>query len=316
MRGVSPPAPVARAYRFVNRPYYLYRPVRLLRRARRRPTPAPREQPRLLETAWGSRLYCFGDSVGDAVERTGTYELVVAEALARLAHAGETAVDAGANVGLFSNLLANLLGDAGRVLAFEPHPDIHQLLVRNIGYWHSAEALGNVDARPQALSSGSGAGELTVWEDFAANRGTASLEPMQRGAARTVQVPTVRLDDVVGGRVGVLKIDVEEHELPALHGAERLLAEGRIRDVVFESHREPPTEVTDYLGAHGYTVLAVRQALSGPLLCAPHDGAWRRTWDPPTLLATCEPARARERFRPRGWRSLRRGLRSQSGVSQ
>src|SRR5205085_8631983 len=198
----SPPALLARAYRFINRPYYLLRPQRALLRLLPRPAPPSGigVQPRLLTTAWGSHVYCFGDSVGDAVKRTGTYELVVAEALARLAERGETGVDAGANVGLFTNVLALAVGARGRVVAFEPHPEIHKLLRRNVELWRRELCLENIDMRAEALSSQTGSGELTVWGDFADNRGTASLEPMQTGAARSVHVPTVRLDEVLAAR--------------------------------------------------------------------------------------------------------------------
>jgi FkbM family methyltransferase len=295
----------ARVYRLLNRPYYVYHPTRIVRRLLRARSSGG-EQPRLLQTAWGSRLWCFGDSIGSAVERTGTYELAVSEALVRLAAHGETAVDAGANVGLFSNLLANAVGGDGRVIAFEPHPEIHAALARNVDYWRGAEALGNVHPRTEALSSLTGASELTVWADFAENRGTASLEPVRSGFGHGVEVPTVRLDEALGDSVGVLKLDVEEHELAALQGAERLLAAHAIRDIVFESHRVPPTAVTELLEGHGYAVLAVRQGLSGPILSAPGEGLWRQMWDPSTLLATCDAERARSLFRARGWRSLRR----------
>jgi hypothetical protein len=98
------------------------------------------------------------------------------------------------------------------------------------------------------------------------------------------------------------------HELQALEGARSLLAEKRIRDIVFEEHEPPPTPVTELLESYGYTVLGIRQGLAGPIVSAPSEAYVRQLWDPPALLATTDPARAKARLKPRGWRCLRPAL--------
>ena len=296
------PSAMLRAYRFVNRPYYWYRPAQIARRMRtREPTDGA---PRLQRMAWGSRLYCWPDPVGRAVARTGVYDLIVSETLARLAEPGETAVDAGANAGVMTNLLAHAVGSSGRVLAFEPHPAIFETLSRNLERWRSVERISVIELRQAAVSSSAGVLPLGIDPGaFAANRGTASLE--EPDPEHSVDVATVRLDEEIAGPVGVLKLDVEMHELAALQGAESLLAGGRIRDIVFEEHEPPPTPVTSMLESHGYTVLSVRQGFAGPILSPPADAFHRKLWDPPALLATMDPERARLRLKRRGWISLR-----------
>ena len=302
----NPSSPISRAYRFVNRPYYWYRPAQIARRLRARGHGDG--LPRLERMAWGSRLYCWPDPLGRAVARTGVYDLIVAETLARLAEPGETAVDAGANVGVMSNLLAHAVGGGGRVVAFEPHPAIFETLRRNVEQWQSVEGINIVELRRAAVSSSAGVQSLAVDPDtFAHNKGTASLEHVN--PEHSTEVATVRLDDELSGPIGVLKLDVEMHELAALEGAEALLAGGLVRDIVFEEHEPPPTAVTALLQAHGYAVLSVRQGLVGPILAPAADAHRRKMWDPPALLATRDPDRARERLRRRGWISLRGRLR-------
>jgi FkbM family methyltransferase len=236
------------------------------------------------------------------------YDLCVAETLARLADPGEIAVDAGANVGLMSNLLAHAVGPGGRVVSFEPHPLILQTLARNVRLWADTEGLEVVDLRGAAVSSTADTLPLAVDPDtFAYNKGTASLQV--GGHADATEVPTVRLDDELSGTVGVLKLDVEMHELQALQGARSLLSEKRIRDIVFEEHEPPPTPVTEMLESFGYTILGVRQGLAGPIASAAGEAYRRQLWDPPALLATADPARAKARLEYKGWRCLRRGLR-------
>ena len=299
------PSRMFRAYRFVNRPYYWYRPAQLARRLRTRPSADG--APRLVRTAWGSRLYCWPDPIGRAVARTGVYDLVVAETLARLADPGETAVDAGANVGLMSNLLAHAVGPSGRVVSFEPHPLIFETLSRNIAQWETVDAIKVIEVRQAAVSASAGVLPLAVDPDtFARNKGTASLEQSDPGESTNVR--TVRLDDEFPDGLGVLKLDVEGHEIAALQGADALLRSGRIRDILFEEHEQPPTPVTILLESRGYTVLGIRQGLAGPIVSPPADAYARQLWDPPALLATMDPDRVRRRFARRGWLCLRGGL--------
>jgi FkbM family methyltransferase len=321
------PSLTRRAYRFVNRPYYWYRPAQLALRLRTASTPrlpaagGPDGAPRLLRTAWGSHLYCWPDPLGNAIARTGIYDLIVAETLGRLADPGETAIDAGANVGVMSNLLAHAVGPAGRVVSFEPHPLIFETLRSNVSRWRAIEGLDTITIRQAAVSSSGGVLPLTVEPDvFAGNKGTASLERSDPGnqsdpgnrsdPANVTDVDTVRLAEELAGPIGVLKLDVEHHELAALRGAEPLLCGGLIRDILFEEHRPPPTPVTELLEAHGYTVLGVRQGTIGPVLSTPADVYEKQLWDPPTLLATLDPARVRRRLGRRGWVCLTTRLRS------
>ncbi len=294
-------APMHRAYRFLNRPYYWFRPGQLVQRLRAS-RPAETE-PHTVRTAWGAEVLCFADPIGSALARTGVYDLIVAETLARLADPGETAVDAGANVGVMSSLLAHAVGPSGRVVSFEPHPLIFETLSANVTRWRLEAELAPVEARALAVSAAAGTAALAIDPaTFAANKGTASLE--HEDPHNSAAVSTVRLDEQLEGEVGVLKLDVEMHELAALEGARAL----SVRDIVFEEHEPPPTPVTGLLEERGYTVLGVRQGLAGPIATDPADAYARRLWDPPALLATRDPERARARLRRRGWFALRPGL--------
>jgi FkbM family methyltransferase len=293
----------ARLYRLANKPYYVYRPRQLARRVRA--WQAQDGDPRLLTTAWGSQLYCWPDPLGHAVARTGVYDLAVAETLARLADAGETALDAGANVGLMSNLLAHAVGPGGRVVAFEPHPAIVATLTTNAERWRTHERFAPVEVRAAAVSSAPGTVMLAVDPAaFARNKGTASLERLGAGEPG-IEVQATRIEDEFDAPIGTLKLDVEGHERSALQGASALLDAGLIRDIVFEEHGRAPTPVTELLESHGYTLFGVVQGMRGPIVCAPAQAYERKLWDPPALLATRDPERARARLRPRGWRCLR-----------
>jgi hypothetical protein len=155
------------------------------------------------------------------------------------------------------------------------------------------------------LSDTDGLMPLTT-DVFDINQGSPTLEPPppDRPATDVRTVRVQRLDEVLDGdaQVGVMKIDVEGHEIHALRGAEAMLSSGRIRDIVFEEREQPPTDVTTLLEEHGYAVFQIGERLRGPSLGqlgAP--GITVMPGDDRNLLATRAPDRAVQRLRVRGW---------------
>src|SRR6185503_17467829 len=73
----------------------------------------------------------------------------------RAAGRAQTVVDVGAYVGFFT-LLAAHANPAARVFAFEPHPAVHQRLLRNVGLNH----VPNVTCVPAAVGDERGTAEL------------------------------------------------------------------------------------------------------------------------------------------------------------
>ena len=73
-------------------------------------------------------------AIGRSIVTTGLFDLAVSELLARLIDPGDIVVDAGANVGYMTVLAATAAGRSGRVLAFEPHPELFAVLCQNAGY--------------------------------------------------------------------------------------------------------------------------------------------------------------------------------------
>jgi FkbM family methyltransferase len=138
---------------------------------------------------------------------------------------GATVVDIGASWGLFSYHLARLVGGAGTVFSYEPHPMNKPVLEKLV------KARPNVRFRPVAVSDLAGSADLQV-PVFGSRHVTAQSSLAhgfdgQRGVrVEKVSVPTVRLDDEIGGRrVGLVKIDVEGHEMSVLRGASVTLGE-------------------------------------------------------------------------------------------
>ena len=136
-----------------------------------------------------------------------------------------TLVDVGANVGEFSAAAARRAGLAC-IHAIEPQPACHDALAR---------ALKDVpESRLHSVAVGRESGSIELL--CTANTRMASvLPPDQQVAAayneedftveNRIEVPMRRIDDLIpeGTPIGLLKMDVQGFEIPAIEGARRTL---------------------------------------------------------------------------------------------
>jgi FkbM family methyltransferase len=274
------------------KPHYIYRPSQLVRRAL-----LPRHMPELLvETPWGCRmLIARSDKIGAGIARMGVHELAVSETIWRLSEADDLALDVGANLGYFSGLFAC---KAREVLAIEPNPLLRPFIGSNIERWDVGEKI-TLDSR--AASNRTGTAILHLPSDHTQNFGIATLGASD--GTESYEVETFCLDDLIAGRhVGLLKIDVEGHEMAALEGASESLANGLIRDIIFEDHQPLPSPVSRMLVSAGFALRGIEETLTRPLLVSDRTP---RGWDAPTYLATRDQERTTRLMRPRGWGCLR-----------
>lgn len=285
----------------MTRPEYLYRPAQLWRRLRRDRFLARGD----VRLAWGLPIEIdMPGYVSTDILNLGIHDRIVPEAICRLLEPGEWAVDVGANVGQNASIMALIAGPRGRVLAFEPHPLLRQILERNVASWRSY-ALAPIDTVPKALSARAGVAHLYEDEHFARNRGSASLEvPPVAVGQHAVVVTTLDASVPRDAALGLAKLDVEGHEQAVLEGAARLLADGRLRDLIFEDLRPHSSLVPGMLETVGYSVFALCAPWHKPCLLPYRVGA-RRGFHTHNYLATRDPGRARARFRHPGWRCLR-----------
>ena len=165
-------------------------------------------------------------------------ELHALEFASRSLH-GTTAtvvIDVGANIGQFALLAAAILKPA-RIHSFEPSRDAFSGLQATI---HAAALDGIIDPQPFALGDCEGEAVLYSSHHGAAIASLYNLHnpPVEFKPECSEAVTVTTLDKFCAENgiqdIGYLKIDVEGHELSVLRGAQRLLAERRIRFVQFE----------------------------------------------------------------------------------
>jgi FkbM family methyltransferase len=186
----------------------------------------------------------------------GTFEPGERAVFAGLVKPGMTVLDIGAHAGLYTLIASTLVGDAGRVVSFEPSPRERGRLLKHLGL----NRRRNVTVEPVAL--GDTDGEATLYVVQGSETGCNSLRPGDVGDAQPVRVPLRRLDDYLASgeirRVDVIKMDVEGAELSVLRGAETLLrTQGPVLLCEIEDARIAPwgyngREIIDLLAGWGY----------------------------------------------------------------
>ena len=147
--------------------------------------------------------------------------------LRRLVRPGMHVVDVGANIGLYSLLLARLVGPGGSVQAFEPEPNLFAILRENC----ESNNATNIVPFQCALGQTSG---VALFHRSAFNSGDNRLGPASVGHD-ALEVRVERFDDLQpGSKPDFVKIDVQGHELAALSGMEDALSSGLNTRVLFE----------------------------------------------------------------------------------
>ena len=152
------------------------------------------------------------DPVVSGALRFGLYENGEVHFFERILRPGQTVVDVGANIGLYTALAARAIGPTGCVIALEPEPETFGFLQQTI----AANGFSNVELHQIAASANPGSARLYRNPD---NRGDSRLydDPLLKDS---VAIETTTLDTLLHSRsVDVLKIDAQGAEGLILAGA-------------------------------------------------------------------------------------------------
>lgn len=197
------------------------------------------------------------DYVGKAAYFVGDLDRKVSALCRRIVRPGDRVMDVGANLGVVSLLLANLVGPGGEVHAFEPNPAVHALFRKSI------DRNGFRQVRTYACALGSRNGESLDLTFPASNAGQGTLGQSRVGEGwKRVTVPVRSLDSLAAevelDRVRLMKIDVEGFEAEVLQGARDWLTRTPPTAILFESNEAGeagrPDVVPALLEGYGYTL--------------------------------------------------------------
>jgi FkbM family methyltransferase len=149
------------------------------------------------------------------------------ELLRKVLFPGAVVVDAGANIGIYSEFLARCVGPTGAVHSFEPSPDNFERLRA------ASRKLPNVRLSQAAVGEQSGNSELYLSDKLNVDHRAYVADGDSR---RTVPIEMVALDDYFepSERVDLIKMDIQGYELHALRGANRVLQDNQDLKLLIE----------------------------------------------------------------------------------
>ncbi|WP_405849185.1 FkbM family methyltransferase [Streptomyces niveus] len=186
--------------------------------------PRLRVRPRqgVVRARFGAR---FAVDTQDLIQRYlymfGVWEPHMTRWLQKRLRPGDTFIDVGANIGYYSVLASQLVGDGGRVVAIEASPVFHQKLQQQV----RLNNCGNVRALNGAVSDERKM--LTFVLASSANMGANSIVPYDGPAESSFEIEALPLPEILTAAeiasVRVIKIDVEGAEGPVVRGLAPML---------------------------------------------------------------------------------------------
>ncbi len=198
-----------------------------------------------------------------------------------------TVVDIGANVGFFTTLSADLVGESGRVIAVESNSEHCRLILRTA----EINQFENIELLPVALA------ERIGWWHFVSQLGSngslAGTSESELVGGWGQIVPMLRGDDLIEGSIDFVKMDVEGAEARVVRGMSGLIEEHR-PVIVTEVSQEMLSRVSacplaDYLNwfeDRNYSVFLTSTTTASPFLTSTTTASPIAFADVKALLAT------------------------------
>jgi FkbM family methyltransferase len=153
---------------------------------------------------------------------------------------GDVVIDVGANIGMYSLLAAELVGEEGKVYSFEPVSATFNALNENLQLNHVSVA----KTHKIALSNGNGSARISIPEsvgrgDFSDAFNSLNLDENGKGGE---VVQTMTLDTFVTEHqidsIDFVKVDIEGAELLFFKGCHDVLSRIRPKYIIFEAYEE------------------------------------------------------------------------------
>lgn len=167
------------------------------------------------------------------------FEILVSLIFHSIVRPGDIVVDGGANAGLHTIPLANLVGADGLVIAVEPIPSVFARLAQQSG-------TRPVELHQAALGDKPGKCTFVINEPNAALSHVKHHRDKLSVDEKEITVECVTLDGLVASRkITFIKLDLEGFDFVALRGASNILSDSRPA-VVFENSRRWAAECYGY----------------------------------------------------------------------
>jgi FkbM family methyltransferase len=134
---------------------------------------------------------------------------------------GWTCLDIGANTFYFAELLARLVGENGKVLAFEPIKRLCEMH-HQIKSFNRGPEIADIEIYNYGLSDSHGDKIIAIWDTNVGGSGIighhVEAVDAEHGNLHTENIKVKRLDEVFTDKIDFIKMDIEGHESWAFEG--------------------------------------------------------------------------------------------------
>lgn len=168
----------------------------------------------------------------------------------RIVKPGMIVLDIGAHVGYYTRLMSQLVGENGKVIAFEPHPRTFEVLHKNTANLKNvtlvqsavAEEEGTAELYDYLMMSASGSlhYDEKLLDIQKANVGDSDVAPriqnefpVEKFTVRTVPIDAL-LSEMNIEAIDFVKMDIEGAEMGALRGMKNLIANSPNINLIME----------------------------------------------------------------------------------
>jgi FkbM family methyltransferase len=143
---------------------------------------------------------------------------------------GDSVIDIGANVGVYTKILSELVSPDGHVYSIEPFPATFEILYYNVRKLR----LDNVEPVNVAVSDSQGIVTMALPYDSSGTethyRASIVTKPVEKGKIETANVQATTIDSRFlseSGAISFIKCDVEGHEPACIKGAAKFLTQSQ-----------------------------------------------------------------------------------------
>ena len=190
-----------------------------------------RLKPEFIESQ-GHKIYLdSNDSLHLSIHKN--WEDLETEIVKKHVSKGDFVLDLGANIGYYTLLFAKIVGDSGRVYAFEPDPVNFALLKKNV----EVNNYNNVVLVQKAVSNKSEKSKLYLCEGNLADHRIYDTH----NGRKSIQIETTKLDDFFNDkniRFDFIKMDIEGAEGGAVQGMRNILKRSKNIKIITEFYPE------------------------------------------------------------------------------
>ncbi len=192
----------------------------------------------------------------------GIYEKFETKLIKNEIKQDDIVLDLGANIGYYTLIFAKLVGENGKVFAFEPDPTNFALLKKNV----KINDYKNIVLINKAVSNKTGKLKLFLCED---NKGDHRIYD-SKDDRKFIEIESIRLDDYFknqNNKINFIKMDIQGAEYRAVKGMRVLLNENENVKILSEfwpiglkKSGVEPIEFLKLLLQHGFKINDINKA--------------------------------------------------------